>query len=40
MTREDYRDADQNCREKICAVKAHLELKLSSTVGDNKKGLF
>ncbi|GAB0184088.1 mitochondrial enolase superfamily member 1 [Grus japonensis] len=37
---EDYRDAARLCREKICAAKAQLELKLASTVGDNKKGFF
>ncbi|GAB0180024.1 hypothetical protein GRJ2_000467700 [Grus japonensis] len=37
---EDYRDAARLCREKIRAAKAQLELKLASTVGDNKKGFF
>ncbi|GAB0196742.1 hypothetical protein GRJ2_002139500 [Grus japonensis] len=37
---EDYRDAARLCREKIHAAKAQLELKLASTVGDNKKGFF
>ena len=35
---EDYRDAACPCREKIHAAKAQLELKLASTVGENKKG--
>ena len=39
-TREDYRDAVRQCREKICAAKAQLALKLASTVKDNKKGFF
>ncbi|GAB0205816.1 hypothetical protein GRJ2_003047200 [Grus japonensis] len=39
-TWEDYRDAARLCREKIRAAKAQLELKLASTVGDNKKGFF
>ncbi|GAB0204012.1 mitochondrial enolase superfamily member 1 [Grus japonensis] len=39
-TWEDYRDAARLCREKIHAAKAQLELKLASTVGDNKKGFF
>ncbi|GAB0177896.1 hypothetical protein GRJ2_000254900 [Grus japonensis] len=39
-TREDYRDAAHLCGEKIRAAKAQLELKLASTVGDNKKGFF
>ncbi|GAB0208000.1 mitochondrial enolase superfamily member 1 [Grus japonensis] len=39
-TWEDYRDAARLCREKIHAAKAQLELKLASTVGDNKKGVF
>ncbi|GAB0176455.1 mitochondrial enolase superfamily member 1 [Grus japonensis] len=38
--REDYRDATRLCREKICVAKAQLELKLASTVGDNKKGVL
>ncbi|GAB0181631.1 mitochondrial enolase superfamily member 1 [Grus japonensis] len=39
-TWEDYRDAANLCREKIHVAKAQLELKLASTVGDNKKGFF
>ncbi|GAB0204308.1 mitochondrial enolase superfamily member 1 [Grus japonensis] len=39
-TWEDYRDAARLCREKIRVAKAQLELKLASTVGDNKKGFF
>ncbi|GAB0203202.1 hypothetical protein GRJ2_002785800 [Grus japonensis] len=38
--REDYRDAARLCGERIRAAKAQLELKLASTVGDNKKGFF
>ena len=39
-TWEDYRDAVCHCREEICVAKAQLELKLTSTVKDNKKGFF
>ncbi|GAB0179481.1 mitochondrial enolase superfamily member 1 [Grus japonensis] len=37
---EDYRDAAHLCREKNHVTKVQLELKLASTVGDNKKGFF
>ena len=36
-TWKEYRDAVCVCREKICAAKAQLELKLARTVGDHKK---
>lgn len=35
-TWEDYRDAAHHCSEIIHAVKAQVELKLASTVVDNK----
>lgn len=37
VTWEDYRNSVCHCREKICADKAQLKLKLASAVGDNKK---
>lgn len=37
---EEYRDAAFHSREKICAAKAHLKLKLDRTVGNNKKRFF
>ncbi|GAB0206331.1 hypothetical protein GRJ2_003178100 [Grus japonensis] len=39
-TEEDYRDAVRHCREKICTTKTQLELKMASTVVDNKKGFL
>lgn len=32
-----YLDAAKQCWKKICVAKAQLELKLTNTVGDNKK---
>ncbi|KAK4810807.1 LOW QUALITY PROTEIN: hypothetical protein QYF61_008779 [Mycteria americana] len=39
-TQEDYKDAVHHCQEKIHTTKAQLELKLASTVVDNKKGFL
>lgn len=33
---EDYRDAVHECRQKTCMARGQLELKLTSSVGDNK----
>lgn len=36
-TREDYRSAVRVCRKSTVKAKAQLELKLTSSVSDNKK---
>ena len=36
-TRVNYRDDIHLCRDKICVAKTQLQLKLASTVADNKK---
>lgn len=36
---EDYRDTIHHCREKTGVTKAQLELKLASTVWDNKRDI-
>lgn len=38
VTWEDYRDAIQHCREKICVDKAPLGFKMVNAVKDSKKG--
>lgn len=39
-TQQDYGDAVHHCRDKIRTAKGQLEMKLASTVVDNKKMLF
>ena len=36
-TQKDYRVSISHCRKKICMVKGQLDLKLASTMVDNKK---
>ena len=40
VTWKDYKDTVCLCREKISAAKGRSELKLASTVADNKKLIF